>query len=394
MNYFIKNIVGKAALLPTFLFLVTILFVQMRTLDGYLVLLTSVCIFFMVPIRRYYDNQSIILIFFSFLYVLISGFNGALPGNTYIIGILVCPFLFYLFGKYLFYTTLSENQLIRLLLVISVLLLLYTLYYTILDIRLVGIINVHRHLNFQDLGDGVSATLNGIISSWGLGGAGFLFFMRQKTDKKLSVSLVLVTLCALLINVHLVNRTAIVALILIMLIGIFYSYKQNIIKTILFLLFFVVLFLIFKEFHIVDNDILSAYANRNDGEGEISGGGGRFERWTIALSNIFIHPLGFVELTQETGYYAHNLWLDTARVSGVIPLVLLLIFTIKAIRSSILIIKHSSAAVGYYLLSLYYCSFVYCMCEPVMDAIPLFFYLFCLISGILNSYSDEIRYLR
>jgi len=393
MNYFIKSIIGKAALLPTFLFFVTILFVPMRTLDGYLVLLTAVCIFFMVPIRRFYDNQSIILIVFSFLYVLISGFNGVLPGNTYVIGILICPFLFYLFGKYLFFTKLSEPQLISFLLITSVLFLAYTLYYTIIDIRVVGIINIHRHFYSQNIGDGVSATLNGIISALGLGGAGFLFFMKQKIDKKLCVSLILVSLFALLINVHLVNRTAIVALIIIILIGTFYSNKQNILKTILFLLFLVVLFFIFKEFHIVDSDILSAYANRNDGEGEIAGGGGRFERWTIALSNIFIHPLGFVELTQKTGYYAHNLWLDTARVSGVIPLGLLSFFTIKTIRSSILIIKQSSAALGYYLLSLYYCSFVYCMCEPVMDAIPLFFYLFCLISGILNSYSDEIRHL-
>ena len=381
-------------MLPTFLFLITILFVPMRTLDGYLVLLTSVCIFFMVPIRRFYDNQSIILILFSFLYVLISGFNGVLPGNTYVIGILICPFLFYLFGKYLLFAKLSESQLIRFLLITSVLFFAYTLYYTIIDIRFAGIINIHRHFYFQDIGDGVSATLNGIISSLGLGGVGFLFFMKHKIDKTLCISLILVALCALLINVHLVNRTAIFALILIILIGTFYRNKRNILKTILFILFVVVLFFIFNEFNIVDSDILSAYENRNDGEGDISGGGGRFERWSIALSNIFIHPWGFVELTQRTGYYAHNLWLDTARVAGVIPLGLLLSFTIKVIRSSILIIKHSSTALGYYLLSLYYCSFVYCMCEPVVDAIPLFFYLFCLISGILNSYSDEIRHLQ
>lgn len=348
----------------------------------------------MVPIRHFYDNQAIILIFFSFFYVLISGLNGVLPGNTYVIGILICPFLFYLFGKYLFFAKLSESQLIRFLLITSLLLLAYTLYYTIIDIRQVGIINIHRHFYFQDSGEGVSATLNGIISSLGLGGAGFLFFMRQKIDKKLCVSLILVALSALLINIHLVNRTAIFALILIMLIGTIYSNKQNVLKTILFLLFFVALFFIFSESPSLDSDILSAYETRDAGEGEIAGGGGRFERWDIALSNIFIHPFGFVELTQKTGYYAHNLWLDTARVAGVIPLALLLFFTVKTIWSCVLIIKYSSTALGYYLLSLYCCSAVYCMCEPVMDAIPLFFYLFCLISGILNSYSYGIRIMR
>ena len=49
--------------------------------------------------------------------------------------------------------------------------------------------------------------------------------------------------------------------------------------------------------------------------------GGRTGLWQEALSKVVAKPLGWT-----SDHYAHNLWLDTAKVGGVLSLVLLLWF--------------------------------------------------------------------
>lgn len=389
MKRLFTPIFGNARILPSLLFFVAILFVTSRTLDGYLILITSLFFLYLLLIKQLHDTQSFILLIFSSLYILISYINGVLPGNTYIIGILICPSLYYLYGKYMYINRTSDNQIILFLLVISTIFLAYTFYYTIIDIEYTGIINPQRRFNFLDPDSTVAATLNGVISSLGLCGIGFLFFTKNDLDRKMRISLITTALCSILINIHLVNRTAILAIILIVITGAFYYNKKNFAKIVLFIIFlFLLLFTIIK-LNIIDTNILDAYETRNEGESDIKGGGGRFERWGIAIQYMIQYPFGFSHMSHD--FYAHNLWLDSARNAGIFPFLLLVIFFIKSIRSYASVYKKSNSALGYYLLSLYNCCTIYCMGEPIIEALPLFFYLYCFISGLLNSYNDSLN---
>lgn len=83
--------------------------------------------------------------------------------------------------------------------------------------------------------------------------------------------------------------------------------------------------------------------------------------------------------------YAHNLWLDCARVAGVIPLLFLLIITVYficALWKELKISEHDYyrtiiVVIGVSLL-------VYMNVEPILEGCPLLFTVFVIILGMLR----------
>jgi hypothetical protein len=131
------------------------------------------------------------------------------------------------------------------------------------------------------------------------------------------------------------------------------------------------------------SELLLFYEDRMDStESGIAQAGGRTERWIGALQSIVTDPMGW-EL--ERFGYAHNLWLDVARVSGVLALIPLLIFSINSISALLKSIRRLGNSIFIrtmvfsFLLSLILIFFV----EPIMEGMYLAFLLFCLLVGYL-----------
>lgn len=107
---------------------------------------------------------------------------------------------------------------------------------------------------------------------------------------------------------------------------------------------------------------------------------GRWEMWQTVIEDIPTHFWGNITSVE----LAHNLYLDVARVAGVIPMFLLFLFTIMCLVTMWKLLKDERYTVdfrifnGVLMLSIL-ASF---MIEPVMTAKPFIFIAFCMICGM------------
>lgn len=140
----------------------------------------------------------------------------------------------------------------------------------------------------------------------------------------------------------------------------------------------------------------------------LSRGGGilhnvRFELQSKALSQIFKYPMGGRKMDLIVDYqhmYIHNVWLDMANVSGVIPFFAFTAFTVFSVINLIrfLIKKDISSETKVVTAGLYMSFFLFYMIEPALDAsihyITPWIMINGLIQGILTKEKISFNFLR
>ena len=117
----------------------------------------------------------------------------------------------------------------------------------------------------------------------------------------------------------------------------------------------------------IDTDILMAYEERNF---DIQTAGQRTMKWTHAFNSLMQYPFGWSENVMETQYYAHNMWLDIARVTGLMPFIALLVVTIKAVFIQFRLLKIQADPFVAVTTGLSACFFLSCFVEPVSITAP------------------------
>ncbi len=130
----------------------------------------------------------------------------------------------------------------------------------------------------------------------------------------------------------------------------------------------------------------AAYADRDAIEDDAGTLGQRTERWAMALSYLFRSPLGW---WQNEPFRAHNMWLDFARVTGLIPFFISIVFSLKSFRSVISIVKLRKNEVTAVIVSIYICFTMSCFMEPVYAGTH--WYMYCLFVGLINRYCRILR---
>lgn len=109
-------------------------------------------------------------------------------------------------------------------------------------------------------------------------------------------------------------------------------------------------------------------------------------RWPVAMAvikNIPNQPFGNMDM-----YWAHNLWLDVARVAGIIPMVILLVFSFMTLVRGVSFIRSyrkadpDVMALAFGVLVILNISF---FLEPVIEASPQNFMIYALIMGMIAS---------
>lgn len=108
----------------------------------------------------------------------------------------------------------------------------------------------------------------------------------------------------------------------------------------------------------------------------------RWERQWYMLTHLFSYPFGADELS----YYTHNMWLDIARVAGLIPFVLSLVMTIymvKSIRNAIKsdLLKYEKRIL---LFSVSTGIFMLFFVEPILEGMPSFFLAFVMVAAMAD----------
>lgn len=345
----------------------------------YILFLFSVLCWFILPYKKWWDGISIPLLFFSLFYAGVTVCKGEILSYYLLATCMLAPTAFYRLGCFLMKHIQDEMQRKITLLFIVGMYLLPLFLLTAQDIALTGLINDSRKM-LLDLGedDSLSATLYGMMASAGIGCIGTVFAKQQ--NKWLKMGLILVAALSLLSVIHLVNRTGLVICAACLFAGFALSTRMNVSKMLPILLVFIVVGVFLTESGILGSDVSEAYADRDDrnDDANSANAGGRTELWLDAIGNLFVSPLGW-----KLDIYAHNLWLDIARVGGWLaffPFVKATIAYLLKFRplfkkgckdSTLLILVCINAAM---LLN--------ASVEPVIDASLLFFSLLMLVWGM------------
>lgn len=294
-------------LLALFPVLITSLWVN----NVYILFIFSVICWIILPYKKWWDGISVPLLFFSFFYAAVIVYKGEIESKFLLITYIMAPTAFYRLGRFLMKTNQVEATRQKMLIYIIGLYLLPLFLLTAQDMALTGLINDSRQM-LMDLGndDSMAATLYGLMASAGIGFIGTIFIKQQ--NKWLKMGLILVAAFSLLSVIHLVNRTGLVICVACLFVGFALSTKMDVRKMLPILLTFVVVGIFLSEVGILGSDVSEAYADREgDTDVESASAGGRTELWLNAIGSLFVSPLGW---KQES--YAHNMWLDVARVGG------------------------------------------------------------------------------
>ena len=112
-------------------------------------------------------------------------------------------------------------------------------------------------------------------------------------------------------------------------------------------------------------------------------------RYTYAIesfSYVFSNFKGGVIITDTLGIsYIHNMWLDTVNTVGLIPAILLIVYTFSILINLLRLIKSGKvvSSYKYIFISFYIAYFAEFFVEPILEGVPYFFASMCFINGLM-----------
>lgn len=107
---------------------------------------------------------------------------------------------------------------------------------------------------------------------------------------------------------------------------------------------------------------------------------GRFERMYTVFSQLLNYPFGNMPFG-----HAHNMWLDVARVSGVIPMIFMILYTCGTVISCLkLSVKKIPMDIRVWAQTIICVMFLTFQIEPVLEGRPYVFMLFCFLAGMIK----------
>lgn len=118
----------------------------------------------------------------------------------------------------------------------------------------------------------------------------------------------------------------------------------------------------------------------------------RFEAQLLGIKYIVNNPFGSKSKIGNLNY-AHNLWIDVGKDVGIIPFILIIIYTINYFVSLFGITKDKNISTKYkiFLWSIYLGVNINFFVEPILQGIPFYFMIFVLINGIIDSQYRKLK---
>lgn len=348
----------------------------------YLVFLFCIFGLILLPIRKYLDNTALTILIFSIVYATFTHFNGVSKSMFQLLCNLLSPTIFYIFGKHI----VKKNTKKEVVAFIAISLFAFSIMAisdVIKDIGYNGFANITRQIETSGREASLSATLFALVFSLNICGLGVFI---SYNDKKTIIPYFFLALCiaSLVSNMHLINRTAIVLFVLVTLISIMYKYRKNIFFILFSIALVTIIIMLLFKYGIISSDVIEAYEQRALYD-EINDRGLTSERdvrWILSIKNIFIYPFGWRNELIGFNPYAHNLWLDVARDAGFFPFTILIIASCMSIKDILRISLSNFKTYNAVLTLLYITFFISSFVEPVIQGIPLYFYLFTMLWGI------------
>lgn len=337
------------------------------------------------------DFNFILLLIFSICYAVFYTFNLDLGGQFIFIYSLF-PSFFYLSGKTFQSKNFDDIQNFKFLFMTGLLFSLPAMVSVLLSIYDKGFVIVERDVPLIWTGQNIPATNMAAFFVLNMSIPAFLVANFRKFNLFYKMLLIITFVISITCLLRLGSRTQLSIFFITFLATLVYLFRRQTLKQNLTL--FGILFIVFNLFlsyvsFSKNSDIMSAFAGRMDSKKYgASSAGGRTERWTKSLVNLWEKPLGWP--LDEFGF-SHNLWLDIARVGGTLCFILLMIFTLnnlikirKAVHLNPKNILMNTLFICYG-MSFYLLFFV----EPIFDGYFPVFILYCFFLGIISQYIQD-----
>lgn len=345
------------------------------------------------------NGLCLLVILFSFLYASTQFLNGHNYTPSALIFDLLFPFIMFQTGQYIVRKQNCPESALLLLILMAAALAIPAIFQNISDAAISGELINARRIIFNDSGDITrSATGYGMMLAIMNGSIGLLLVStHNRFDARLKIMLVCLSVAALFSTIHLLNRTGLV-LGLVSLIAIAllppHTFKKNM----------YVLFVLLLSFGIAANflqgsdfllDAMKFYEERDMGSGTTASYGGRTERWTAGLLQLFTQPLGNDKGVFLDGHYtyAHNMWIDAGIHGGLLCFIILLVigvfFILNVYRSykSKYLTSFEKDLLVLFSLSM----FLQLNTEPVIEGVPQFFWYFIFFTSVIVSLNTKYR---
>ena len=364
-----------------FAVLLTSLFPQ----NIYLLILLSMSGFLLLPLKKYWDQIAIAIILFSLFYTIMVVLGGEFKSGFMTLSYLITPVSLYRYGRFMMDEDVEEKPRIRLIMFMAFAYLLNVFVLTIVDMSIVGIVNEDRALLGHSADDdALAATLYGLMSSVGVGMLGVL--LARKVGVQRIFSLVVVVM-SLLVVVHLINRTGLVVAVVCLFFTILYRENFKVFKILLLAgVLALVGFAVFAS-GLIDPELLEAYQKREAARGMgLSTAGGRTDLWFEALGELFVSPLGWKQHS-----YAHNMWLDLAKIGGWFAFVPFTVAPFMYFKRLWKLVRMPYSNIALLLISMNVAMLLASFVEPVIEGSMLFFAFLMFLWGMTVSFVNKSR---
>lgn len=369
-------------------FLLMLMFVDYAGYGYYVFYLTFLYLFFH-NIFRFVDREFFLLLVWGISYGLICFINTkSINYVSVLLPVINCPVI-YLAGKYVARYNNARGLIIL-------------LYYFALSIALISLISVCNDIaknGFFVLGSERNIPLIGInnvegyIAATGISSrlmilSSLFVFIMIPYNWLGKIAFVCGSILAIYCSIRIQSRTTIVGIALIFFTIVVWSWKSFSRDKKRILLFGIVV-IIYTIFYIIahySDELVVIDRFQSD---EVETGGGRTYRLLNVASHMWDHPLG--GMGSEIAY-AHNLWFDCARVSGILPFILLVIISLKYYFCLFYVIRSDSIDLisRCVLFCLSLAILIVFLAEPVLEGIPMVFVLFCFLFGLIGYYYKRI----
>ncbi|MFH6604960.1 O-antigen ligase family protein [Maribacter algicola] len=333
------------------------------------------------------DADVVVLFFFSIVYAIFYTFTPdfSVQGTLFYV---FFPTAFFLLGKYVVIKTRRVKDLYLFFFVVGFLFSLTALLSVGLNLIEGGFKQFERTIPLFWNGHLVSATLMGSFFTFNMCIPALLIVQQGKLNLIQKLVAMAIFVASLLCTFRLGSRTQSVIAVFLTVIALIYIIpRQSRDKNLrLIIMLGVVAIMVYLYVPLnLDADYLSVLGNRLDDSKNTASAGGRTERWTKSLYNLFRKPLGWS--FEEFGY-SHNLWLDVAQVTGLIPFFAVLFFTYKNIKKTIRAVLKRGGDLSFrtMILAFTISANLLFFVEPVMQGTFYMFVVYCFFQGAISKY--------
>ena len=374
-----------------FVFLLVLMFIDYSGYGYY---------FFYLPLLYLLFHKGYQLVDVTFMFLLLWGIFygvtnftnfGYLNYASILMPIINFPFS-YLMGKYVGYYNTKDN-IINILFQLSLALAFISLISVFLDIDKNGFVRIDNVRNIPLIGYSLDSFNATNINSKMMPLVIFSIFVFFPIKFKKKILYVTCSFLVILCSVRLQSRTMILFFLFLFFIAFVVAWRAFDVKKKIAGLFIFVLFIVTIVYIILTFSQELTILNRLQND-DISSGGGRTELMIRVLENLKDYPLG--GMNKEISIFAHNLWLDCARVAGIIPFLLLILISLKYVYN--LFIYHFKVKDDFNLvLVITFISialFIVFLVEPVLEGVYMCFTFFCFLFGTLLARINILKHIK